>query len=171
MTEQLPYTVVRAFPRFDVRRYPPCVLVQVRVDADAGRAVALGARPLYRYLSGGNRDGAAFGVTVPLLQEAAGDHRQVVSVALPADTDPTAVPEPLDDSVRIRSVPAHEAAALRFGGGWTGKRLAERSRDLIAQVSAARLEPIGTVYFARLDLPWKPGFLAHHEALVRVISA
>ncbi|MGY4857054.1 SOUL family heme-binding protein [Cryobacterium sp. AP23] len=171
MTEQLPYTVVRAFPRFDVRRYPACVLVQVRVDAGVARAAAVGARELHRFLSGGNQAEAAFRVTAPLLQEPTGESQHLVSVALPPGTDPAAVPLPLDDSVRIRSVAAHEAAALRFGGGWTGKRLSEHSRELLAHVTAVRLEPSGGVYFARLDPPWKPGFLARHEALVRVISA
>jgi hypothetical protein len=171
MTEQPPYTVVRAFPRFDVRRYPACVLVQVRVNAGVARAAAIGARELQRYLSGGNQAEAAFALTAPLLQESAGESQQLVSVALPPGTDPAAVPLPLDESVHIRSIAAHEVAALRFGGGWTGKRLSEHGRQLLAHVNAVRLEPSGTVYFARLDPPWKPGFLARHEALVRVMSA
>ena len=171
MTEQLPYTVVRAFPSFDVRWYPACVLVQVRVETDIARAVAVGARPLFRYLSGENQAGTAFGVRAPLLQEPAGECEQVVSIVLPTDSDPTAVPLPLDDAVRILAVPAHEAAALRFGGRWTGRRLRERGSELLAHVTSARLEPTGAVYFARLDSLWKPGLLARNEALVRVTSA
>ncbi|MCU1444857.1 heme-binding protein [Cryobacterium sp.] len=171
MTEQLPYTVVRAFPCFDVRHYPACVLVQVRVDTGVGRAAAAGARPLYRYLSGGNQAGTSFPVVGPLLQEPAGERGHVVSVPLPPDNDPGTVPLPLDGAVRLRPVPAHEAAVLRFSGGWTGKRLLEHGRDLLEHVRASRLEPIGAVYFARLQPTWKPGLLARSEALVRVTSA
>jgi len=171
MTEQLPYEVVRAFPRFDVRRYPACVLVQVRVGTDAARAAAVGFRQLHRYLSGGNETGTTFDETLALLQEPAGEYQQLVSVILPADTDPATVPLPLDESLRIRAVPVHEAAALRFGGGWSGKRLGKQGRVLLDQVSAVRLEPTGSVYFARLDPSWKPGFLTRNEALVRVTSA
>ena len=174
MTEQLPYTVVRAFPRFDVRHYPACVLVQVRVEAGIARAASVGARPLYRYLDGENQAGTSFGTVGPLLQEP-GERDQVVSVLLPAQSDPAAVPLPLDDSLRLQPVPAHEAAVLRFGGGWTGNRLREGGRDLLDHVGAARLEPIGAVYFARLQPGWKPGWkpgwLARNEALVRVTSA
>ncbi|WEO75769.1 heme-binding protein [Cryobacterium sp. SO2] len=171
MNEHLPYTVVRAFPRFDVRRYPDCVLVQVRVDTDFARAAPAGARSLYRYLNGGNQAATAFGVTAPVLQEPAGESEQLLSLVLPVDTDLAAVPRPLDDSVQIRSVPAHEAAALRFSGGWASRRFMERGRELLADVRAFRLEPLGPVYFARLDPFWKPGFLSHNEALVRVTSA
>ena len=171
MTEQLPYEVVRAFPRFDVRRYPACVLVQVRVGTDAARAAAVGFRQLHRYLSGGNETGTTFDETIALLQEPAGEYEQVVSVILPHGTDPEGVPLPLDDSMRIRALPVYEAAALRFGGGWTGKRLGKQGRTLLDHVSAVRLEPTGAVYFARLDASWKPGFLTRTEALVRVTSA
>jgi hypothetical protein len=145
MTEQLPYEVVRAFPRFDVRRYPDSVLVQVRVAADAARAVSLGARTLLRYLDGHNQAGTLFaGPAAALRQEPAGEHEHVVSLVLPTGTDPATVPEPRDDSVSIRAVPAHEAAVLRFAGA---------------------------VYFIRLEPTWKPGFLGRNEALVRVTSA
>lgn len=171
MTEQLPYTVVRAFPRLDVRHYPACLLVQVRVHTGVARAAATGARPLYRYLSGANQAGTRFDVVGPLLQEPAGERAHVVSVLLPAPSDPAAVPLPLDDTVRLRTVPAHEAAVLRFGGAWTAKRLLERGRDLLVQVAASRLEPIGDVYFARPQPAWQPGFHVRAEALVRVTSA
>lgn len=39
---------------------------------------------------------------------------------------------------------------------------------LLAAVRRAGLEPVGGVYFARFDPPWKPGFLKHNEALVAV---
>ena len=171
MNEHLPYTVVRAFPRFDVRRYPDCVLVQVHVDTGFTRAAAVGIRSLHRYLAGGDRSTTMVGLTPPVLQEPTGESGQLVSLVLPVGTDPAVLPRPLDNAVHIRAVPAHEAAALRFGGGWSAERFLGRGRELLAEVRAFRLEPLGGVYFARLDPPWKPGVLSRNEALVRVTSA
>jgi hypothetical protein len=171
MNELQPYTVVRAFPRFDVRRYPDRVLVQVHVDAGFARAASVGVRSLHRYLTGNNRAATSFTRTVPVLQEPAGDAGQLVSLVLPVGTDPALLPRPLDDAVRIQAVPAHEAAALRIGGGWSTKRLLDRGRELLGEVRAFRLEPLGGVYFARLDPVWRPGLLSRNEALVRVTSA
>lgn len=179
MTEQLPYTVVRAFPRFDVRRYPARVLVQARADSASVRAGLASARTLRRYLHGGNAAGAVFDLTAPLLLEPDPGGlldpkvatSQLVSIALATDADPADLPAPLEESVRLCAVPAHEAAALRFTGRFSTARLRAGGRDLLTEVRSCRLEPLGGVYYARVDPWWKPGPLGHTEALVRVTSA
>lgn len=170
MNEQVPYTVVRAFPHFDVRRYPECVLVQVHVDAALTRAAAVGLRPLHGYLAGGNRAATTFPHTAPVLQVPVPSSGHLVSLVLAVGTDPAALPQPLDDAVRIRAIPSHEAAVLRFGG-WTTTRFLDRGRRLLDEVRASRLEPLGGLYFARFDSPWTPRIRSRNEALVRVTSA
>ena len=169
MTDQLPYTVVRAFPCFDVRRYPALVLVQVRIASVAPRAGLVGAGALHRYLGGDNATGAVFDVPAPLLYEV-GESGPLVSLVLPTDTDPVVVPAPLDERVLIRARPAHEVAALGFTGRFSTPRLLAHGRELLAEVRSCRLEPVGSVSYARFDQGHRPGFLCHNEALVRVIS-
>ena len=176
MSELLPYTVVRAFPGFDVRRYPDCVLVQVHVDTGFTRAASVGLRSLHRYVTGTARAAAPLGVSVPVLQEPTAAAGQLVSLVLPVGTDPAVLPRPSDEAVRIRTVPAHEAAALSVGGGWSAQRFLERGRELLAEVRAFRLEPLGGVYFARFGAgrpgaSWTLGVFGRNEALVRVTSA
>ena len=170
MTEQR-YTVVRAFPGFDVRRYPDCVLVQAQVEGDFTRAASRGFRPLQDYLAGHNRSATTITMVPPVLHERAGESGHLISFVLPGETDPDRVPAPLDDTLRILVVPAHEAAALRFAGGWSAKRFTERGRSLLESLAAADLLPDGPVYYARFDPPFRPGLLGHNEALVRVTSA
>ncbi|WP_166788020.1 SOUL family heme-binding protein [Cryobacterium adonitolivorans] len=171
MTEQQPYTVVRAFPGFDVRRYPDRVLVQVQVDGDFTRAASRGFRPIQDYLDGNNRSAATIPMAPPVLQEQTGESGHLISVALPGESDLDRVPVPLDETLRILVVPAHEAAVLRFGGGWSTKRFTDRGRALLGSLTAADLLPDGPVYFARFDPPFRPGLLGRNEALVRVTSA
>ncbi|WP_130177172.1 heme-binding protein [Cryobacterium sp. SO1] len=171
MTAQQPYTVVRAFPSFDVRRYPDCVVVQVPVDGDSVRAAGRGVRQLLDYLGGRNRSGASLPVTTPVLQELAGESRHLVSLVLQGQQDPDLAPGPLDEHLRVRFVPAHEAAVLRFGGGWSTRRFSDRGRALLGWLPAADLLPDGPVYFARFGPTLRTRYLATNEALVRVISA
>jgi len=42
--------------------------------------------------------------------------------------------------------------------------------ELLGQVSAAGLETVGDVYYARFDPPWMPGPLRHNEVLVTVLE-
>jgi hypothetical protein len=106
-----------------------------------------------------------------VLHEVAGEATYLVSVVLPGRQDPHDVPSPLDDAVTVRAVPAFEAAALLFRGGWSTRRFVDRGLHLLGEVLAADLLPDGPVYYTRVDPKPAPGFLTRHEALVRVTSA
>jgi hypothetical protein len=168
MTEQQPYAIDRSFDDFELRRYPEHVLVQVTVDGDFLRAGNLGFRPLIGYISGRNADATRIPMTAPVTQEPIGEHTHTVSFVLPEGTDPSSVPVPIDAAVTTIAVPAGRVAARRFGGGWTDARFEHNGELLRVAVERAGLQMIGNLYFARFDPPWKPGFLKHNEALVRV---
>ena len=170
MTQEHGYTVVRAFPGFDVRRYPPAVLLQVQVSGDFRHAARRGAGVLFRYLGGDNLAARTLLPASPVLQEQAGESTHLVSMILPA-TDPAEVPAPTDESVLLKALPAHEAAAVRFPGGWRTSRFTEHGRELLAAVNSHGLEALGAVYFARFDPFWSPRLRSLNEALVRVTSA
>ena len=168
MTEQQPFEVERTFDDFELRRYPDHVLVQVTVDGDFLRAGNLGFRPLINYISGRNAGSTRIPMTAPVTQEPLGERTHTVSFVLPEGTDASTVPVPTDAAVTTTAVAAGHVAARRFSGGWTDARFEENGELLLAAVARAGLRPAGNLYFARYDPPWKPGFLKHNEALVRV---
>ena len=168
MTEQQPFEIERTYDDFELRRYPDHQLVQVTVQGDFLRAGNLGFRPLISYISGKNAVAARIPMTAPVTQEPLGNRTHTVSFVLPEGTDPATVPVPTDSSVRTVAVAAGIVAARRFGGGWTDARFEENGQALLAAIARAGLHPVGNLYFARYDPPWKPGFLKHNEALVRI---
>lgn len=168
MTEQQPFEIERTFDDFELRRYPEHVLVQVTVEGDFLRAGNLGFRPLISYISGRNEGAKRIAMTAPVTQEPIDEHTHTVSFVLPEGTDPQTVPVPTDASVATVVVPPSRVAARRFGGGWTDARFTENGEELLAALERSDLSPLGNLYFARYDAPWKPGFLKHNEALVRV---
>ncbi|KFF58649.1 hypothetical protein JF66_16965 [Cryobacterium sp. MLB-32] len=170
MTQQQPFTVMQAYPDFELRQYPQHVLVQVSVDGDFAGGANLGFRPLFRYITGDNQDSTKFSMTAPVIQEETGPASQVVSFVLPEGVDVTTVPLPRDNSVSIKRVEPHQAAVQTFAGGWNERRFRERAEALLRAVHQAGLSPVGSPYFARFDPPWKPGFLKHNEVLVRVTT-
>ena len=168
MTKKQPFEIERTFDDFELRRYPDHVLVQVTVPGDFQRAGNLGFRPLFNYISGGNAAATRIPMTTPVTQEPLSPRSQTVSFVLPEGTDPATVPVPTDATVSTLAVPAGTVAARRFGGGLTDDRFEKNGIALLAAVERAGLRPAGNLYFARYDPPWKPGFLKHNEALVRV---
>ena len=127
-------------------------------------------RRLVGYIGGRNTQSRKVAMTAPVLQEAEEDAgHYVVSFVMPDSFDLDAAPAPTDDRVRLRAIPAHTAAALRFSGRWSQGRFDEHARRLLAAVEEAGLEVDGPLRFARFDPPWTPWFLRHNEVVVPVV--
>ena len=166
MTEEQPYTVLTKNDGFEVRHYPDYVLVQVDVTGDFMRAGSVAFGPLVSYISGNNMAGKKIAMTAPVLQETHGEETHTVSFVLPAGMTISDVPVPANARVITKHVPAHNAAAMKFGGGWNGDRFQENGELLLKKVHEAGLNSVGNVYYARFDPPWKPWFLKRNEVLI-----
>lgn len=168
MTEEQPYTLVHEYDGFELRHYPDYVLVQVEVEGDFMRAGNVAFGPLVSYISGNNSASQKIAMTAPVLQETREDHSHIVSFVLPEGMDISQVPVPRNARVTTKHVPAHYAAAKKFGGGWNAERFQFSGENLVHQVHQAGLVTEGNVYYARFDPPWKPWFLKRNEVLIAV---
>lgn len=168
MTEEQPYTLVREYDGFEVRHYPDYVLVQVNVTGDFMRAGNVAFGPLVSYISGNNVKSQKIAMTAPVIQETRDDQSHTVSFVLPEGMDISQVPLPRNSRVTTKHVPAHFAAAMKFGGGWNADRFQNNGETLFKKAHLAGLVTEGNVYFARFDPPWKPWFLKRNEVLIAV---
>lgn len=166
MTEEQPYRVVKDFGEFELRHYPEYVLVQTTVTGDFMRAGNVAFGPLVSYISGNNRANQKIAMTAPVLQHSATEQEHTVSFVLPAGMKPSDIPLPLNARVTTKVVPAHDVAAISFGGGWNAERFEAKGKRLEELVAQEGLTAEGGVYFARFDPPWKPWFLKRNEALI-----
>lgn len=166
MTEEQPYSVLARYDGFEVRHYPSYVLVQVDVTGDFMRAGNVAFGPLVSYISGNNAGGKKIAMTAPVLQETRGEESHTVSFVLPAGMSVSDVPVPSNARVSTKHVAAHDAAVMKFGGGWNGDRFQENGDLLLKKVHEAGLKTVGNVYYARFDPPWKPWFLKRNEVLI-----
>lgn len=185
MTEEQPYELVQQFPDFELRRYPPYVVAEVRVTASFDRAGNAAFRTLFGYISGGNSARQSLAMTAPVLQEpgpqkiamtapvlqsggsgpAGVSGEFVVAFVLPADMTEETAPVPTSPEVTVRAAPGSTAAVLSFSGRGTEEAFAKRTKQLRAAIEAAGLNPLGEPRFARFDPPYKPWFLRHNEVI------
>lgn len=170
MTQEQPYTVLSDRGSFEVRHYPEYVLLQTTVSGDFMRAGNVAFGPLVSYISGSNARSQKIAMTAPVLQETIAETEHTVSFVLPEGMNPVDIPLPSNARVTTKVIAAHDAAAVKFGGGWNAERFEERGKQLLHDVVAAGLVPVGNVYFARYDPPWKPWFLKRNEALLALQS-
>lgn len=168
MTEKLPYQVVKDFGSFELRFYPHYTLAQVSERGDFILAGNRGFQPLFGYIAGNNASGQKIAMTAPVLQEPVAEQNHLVSFVMPAGFDADSLPVPLGSRVQMVQVDEHFAAVISFKGGWNAERFAEKGKELLSAVKSAGLEAIGSVYWARFDPPFKPGFLKHNEVLIKV---
>lgn len=165
MTEEQKYRVLRNLgsPRIELREYESCVLAEVVVLGDYGRATNLGFRPLVNYIS---RHKIA--MTAPVIQESAAADAWRVSFVMPADASLERLPIPEGRSVSLREVPAQLAAAIKFAGVATPASIARQEAELRKAIAEAGLRTVGDIRIARFDPPWKPGFLRRNEVVLEV---
>ena len=168
MTEQQPYTVLSSKDGLELRRYPAYVLLQVREPGDFMPAGNRAFQPLVSYISGNNAAGQKIAMTAPVIQQTDGEADHLVSFVMPSDFSFESLPLPISSRLKIVEVAEHLAAALKFSGSWNEARFAAKGEELLAAVKLAGLETDGSVYWARFDPPFKPGFLRRNEALIRV---
>ncbi len=171
MTEKQQFELVRDYGDFELREYPAHVLMQVEVEGDFMRAGNIGFGPLISYISGNNQRGQKIAMTAPVIQESKTETIHLVSFVMPNGTDPKDVPVPTNSRVNIKAMPKQLTGVRKFGGGWNEKRFATEGELLLNAVVSAGFEPVGNLYWARFDPPWKPGFLKTNEALINLKKA
>ncbi len=163
MTERQKFDRVKRIGDLEIRRYHPCVMADVIVDASYMNAGSLGFRPLVTYISE-NR----IAMTAPVLQEQLHANSWVVSFVMPDGMELRDLPLPTNQKVTLRSIHEHLAAALGFSGMTTESKVHEKEEELRAAMTAAQLKPAGPMRIARFDPPWKPGFMRHNEVIIPI---
>ncbi|HEU5037399.1 MAG TPA: heme-binding protein [Nocardioides sp.] len=171
MTEEQPYEVVGEYAGFELRSYPEHVVAETRVQGSFEGVGTASFRRLFAYIGGRNAGAQKVAMTAPVVQEREDEAADsyVVGFVMPSGLRVDGAPEPTDPRVRLRRIPAHTAAALRFSGRWTGRRYEEHAERLMSAVQAAGLEVVGRPRFARFDPPWTPWFRRRNEVVVPVL--
>jgi hypothetical protein len=82
MNERQKFNLVKKIPKtkVEIRRYHPCVIADVIVEAPYEQAGNLGFRPLVTYISQNN-----IAMTAPVLQELSDSRSWIVSFVMPAE--------------------------------------------------------------------------------------
>jgi hypothetical protein len=185
-TEEAPYTVVKQYPGFELRRYPPLLVAENRVSGDFDGVGNRAFRTLADFIFGKNRTGESIAMTAPVNQRpvvpaatgpdaspqpspAQGDY--VVTFVMPKGFTASTLPAPTDPHIEIRTEPARLMAARRYAGRWTlGNYRAEESALLVAVRDAGLVATAPPVY-ARYNAPFVPWFMRRNEVLVEVRDA
>ena len=179
--EQPDYAVLESQGDLELRQYAPYIVAETHVEADFDRAGNEGFRRLAAYIFGNNRSRQKLEMTAPVAQAPSEKiamtapvnmHRSGssyrITFMMPSEYHLETLPEPVDPEVRLREVPAHTLAALRYSGRWSQQRYEDHKNELEAWIRDQGWEPAGEPILARYDPPFKPWFLRRNEVLIPV---
>jgi len=173
--DEPPYTMVRAYDAFEVRRYEPYLVAETVVGAAADEAGNQGFRLLAGYIFGGNKGARKIEMTTPVAQtptkiamtapaaQSASSGGYVVQFAMPREWTLETLPEPIDSRVTLRAMPARTVAVIGYSGTWSQSRYEENLKDLQGALEQNGLHWHGEPMWARYDPPWMPWFLRRNE--------
>ena len=179
--EEAKYRVVLADGPIEIRDYEPSIVAETVVSGDFEKAGNSAFRQLFRYIDGNNVVQEKIAMTAPVSQERSEKIAMTapvgqqsapggwaVSFMMPASYTMETIPEPKDDRVAIREIPAWRAAAIRYSGFWSEKNYREHLAELNAWLEANGYQRAGEPVWARYDAPFKPWFLRRNEILIPV---
>lgn len=170
MTETVPYDVTRTIGEIEVRRYPEIVLASV-VEAGDESGFSL----LFRYITGNNQVRGRVPMTspvitsrtIPMTSPVVSD-KGSISFVLPTGMRIDDVPDPVDDRIRITTLPPRDVAVVRFSGYAGEEDVHNATRRLLDGLKGAGISTHGQVFLMRYNPPWTPGFLRRNEVAIEV---
>jgi hypothetical protein len=106
-------------------------------------------------------------MTAPVTQSAVAGGT-LVQFVLPKDITLSTAPEPIDERVRLREVPATTWGVIRYSGSWSQANYEEHLARLRTLLSAAGIATQGEPVLARYDPPFMPSFLRRNEIWLEI---
>jgi hypothetical protein len=176
--EEPEFAVVKKLGAVEIRQYAPYVVAEVVVNANANDAGNQAFPILAGYIFGKNKGEKKMAMTAPVTQTpaapvkmemtapvtqaaVAGGH--LVQFVLPKTVSLATAPEPLDERVKLREVPAANWAVITYSGTWSQSNFDENLGALRTALKAADIGTQGEPVLSRYNGPFTPWFMRRNE--------
>ena len=184
--EEAGYDVLMSENNYELRLYEPLVVAETYVESDFDEAGNIAFRRLFGYISGDNAStseiamtapvlakqssanmGAKIDMTVPVFEERKDQGWRYMFV-LPVGYNMNTAPTPLDQNVKISTMPQKQVAVIRYTGSWDKAVINEKTSQLNQWVIAKGLTPASEPRWAGYNPPWTLPFLRRNEVMIDV---
>jgi hypothetical protein len=180
--EESPYTVIEEDGKFQLRQYAPQIVAETILEGTFDEVGNKGFRLLFDYISGNNTKKKKISMTAPVSQEPLSEKIPMtapvnqekiegkwhISFFMPAQYTMENIPQPNDERVVLKTIPARMVAAVTYSGTWSRSRYEKRRVFLENMLAEKNLKPAGEYIFARYNPPFMPWFLRRNEVLLPV---
>jgi hypothetical protein len=152
--ETYPYTVLKEYDRFEIRKYEASLFTSVNLGTDQyGQAANRGFSILAGYIFGGNKSNQKIAMTSPVAMTL--EDSMTMMFMVPRSISKDKLPEPNQNRIEFREEPEKVVAAIRFGG-WASTRRIEKFRSrLTTALQAEGLSNTGRFYYLGYNPPYE----------------
>ncbi len=168
--EEPAYSSVQGEGAFEIREYEPTILAETKVAGEAVDSRMDGFSPLADYIFANGREGEKIAMTAPVTQEK-GAEGWTIGFTMPSSFTMDTLPAPVSEDVELVEQPARKMAVISYSGLAGEGRMAEKERELLAEVSRAGWTMVGETVHAFYDPPWTLPFLRRNEVMIEVRSS
>jgi hypothetical protein len=174
MTETVAYEITGTIGQIEFRKYPRMVLATVPNDDDDS-----GFNLLFAYITGNNKARKKIPMSAPVITlENTPEKIQMtapvlsdentMSFVMPGDKQEEDMPDPLDQRVKITTLPQREIAVVQFKG-YAGRDDVNAAKALLLDgLKKAGITSSGQPVLMRYNAPWTPGFLRRNEVGIEI---
>ncbi|XP_027364410.1 uncharacterized protein LOC113871516 [Abrus precatorius] len=159
------YQILKRTTNYEVRQYDPFIIVETNGDKLSG---STGFNDVAGYIFGKNSTMEKIPMTTPVFTQAMDDLSKVsIQIVLPLDKETESLPNPNQETVRLRKVEGGIAAVIKFSGKPTEDIVREKEKTLRSNVIKDGLKPQVGCLLARYNDPGRTwSFIMRNEVLI-----
>ena len=175
--EEPKYKIETKTDVYEIRKYEPTLVAETIVDGDFEGAGNKSFRILADYIFGNNKSKSKIAMTAPVTQEASSEKIAMTAPVSMSKTGPgflvqftmpekftlETIPEPNDQRVKIRLLPARKIAVFSYSGSWSESRYQEKLTQFLEALKKDQVQIQGEPVFARFNSPFTLWFLRRNE--------
>ncbi len=170
--EEPAYRSLISEPPFEHRAYSDYVIAETNIAGDFDAASTKGFRRVAAYIFGDNSlpngENKKIAMTAPVTVEEKPSGWRLQFV-MPDGENLESLPKPKNAEVRLKNVPEHQMAVIRFSGWTTRAAIDEQTEKLKAWISAKKLKMVGLPQVARYNDPFTLPWRRRNEIMIPVI--
>ena len=183
--EEPTYTVIEATEVFELRAYEPMIVAETRVSGTLDEASRAGFKIIAGYIFGDNTSSSSvndkismtapvsmqlqpekINMTAPVSMQQ-NDGQWLVHFVMPEKYTLDTLPTPNNPAVKLRELPAHNYAVIRFSGFTGAIKVDKKITELMTWLRDKGIKPISEPEMARYNAPWSLPFMRRNEIMVR----
>ncbi len=168
--EQPDYTVIKKDNEFEIRQYTNFLTATVETEGERDDAIGKGFRILFKYISGENKNKESISMTVPVMQKSSGNNKWSISFVVPKKFNLQNVPQPDNQSVKIKNNPDLKVVVITFSGLFSNENIKENEAKIRNYIKEKGLKIEEPAIYAGYNEPWTLWFLKRNEVLFKLVN-